>query len=80
MLAKKTSKNQLTLPKEIVRAFPDAEYFDVSVKDRKIVLMPVKITPADVTLEGIRDKMAKLGITGGDVAEAVKWARKRKRH
>ncbi len=79
MLAKKTSKNQLTLPKEVVKEFPDTEYFDVTVKDRKIVLMPVKITPADMTLEGIRDKMAKLGITEGDVAEAVKWARKKKR-
>jgi hypothetical protein len=79
MLAKKTSKNQLTLPKEIVKEFPNAEYFDVSVRDRKIILMPVKITPADMTLEGIRDKMKKLGITEGDVADAVKWARKRKR-
>jgi len=79
MLAKKTSKNQLTLPKEIVKSFPDTEYFDVSIKDRKIVLMPVKISPADMTLEGIRDKMEKLGITKGDVAEAVKWARKKKR-
>jgi hypothetical protein len=79
MLAKKTSKNQLTLPKEIVKAFPDAEYFDVSVKDKKIILIPVKITPADMTLEGIREKMAKLGITEGDVAEAVRWARKKKR-
>ncbi len=35
MLAKKTSKNQLTLPKEIVKAFPDAEYFDVSVKEQE---------------------------------------------
>ncbi|MGD0887509.1 MAG: AbrB/MazE/SpoVT family DNA-binding domain-containing protein [Thermodesulfovibrionales bacterium] len=79
MLAKKTSKNQLTLPKEIVKVFPDSEYFDISVEDRKIILMPVKIIPADVTLEGIRNKMAKLGITEGDVAEAVKWARKKKR-
>ena len=79
MLAKKTSKNQLTLPKEIAKAFPDAEYFDVSVKDKKIVLMPVKITPVEMTLEGIRDKMAKLGITEGDVGEAVNWARKKKR-
>lgn len=79
MLAKKTSKNQLTLPKEIIKSFPDAEYFDVSVKDKKIVLMPVKITPADITLEGIRHKMEKLGITEGDIAEAVKWARRGKR-
>jgi bifunctional DNA-binding transcriptional regulator/antitoxin component of YhaV-PrlF toxin-antitoxin module len=78
MLAKKTSKNQLTLPKEIVKAFPDTEYFDVSIKDKKIVLMPVKITPADMTLGDIRDKMAKLGINEGDVAEAVRWARKKR--
>ena len=79
MLSKKTSKNQLTLPKEIVKSFPDTEYFDVSVKDRKIILMPVRITPADATLEGIREKIKKLGITESDVTEAVKWARKKKR-
>lgn len=79
MLAKKTSKNQITLPKEIVKSFPDTEYFDVSIKDSKIILMPVKITPADAAIEGIRDKLKKLGITKGDVGEAVKWARKKKR-
>ena len=79
MLAKKTSKNQLTLPKEIAKSFPDTEYFDVSVKDRKIILMPVRITPADATLEGVQEKIKKLGITESDVTEAIKWARKRKR-
>lgn len=79
MLAKKTSKNQLTLPKEVVKAFPGTEYFDVSAQGRKIILMPLKITPADMTLDGVRDKMEKLGITKSDVAEAVKWARKKRR-
>ena len=79
MLAKKTSKNQLTLPKEIASYFTETEYFDVSVQDKKIILMPVKITPSDRTLEGIRDKMKKLGILEGDVTEAVTWARKKKR-
>lgn len=79
MLAKKTSKNQLTLPKEIVKSFPDTEYFDISIQDRKIVLMPVRIAPADAALEGVRDKLKKLGITEDDVAGAVKWARKKKR-
>ena len=79
MLAKKTSKNQLTLPKEIVKEFPDVEYFDIKVKDRKIVLIPVKITPLDTTLEGIRKKMEKLGVTEKDVTNAIKWARQRKR-
>jgi hypothetical protein len=31
MLAKKTSKNQVTLPKAIVEKIPSTEYFDVSV-------------------------------------------------
>ncbi|MBI5683215.1 MAG: AbrB/MazE/SpoVT family DNA-binding domain-containing protein [Deltaproteobacteria bacterium] len=79
MLAKKTSKNQITLPKEVVKSFPDAEYFDVSVKERRIILMPVRITPADAALEGIRDKLKKLGVTEDVVDEAVKWARKKKR-
>ncbi len=79
MLAKKTSKNQLTLPKEIVKSFPDTEYFDVSVKNRKIILMPVRITPEDTGLEAIRDKLEKLGIAESDVTGAVKWARKKKR-
>jgi hypothetical protein len=79
MLAKKTSKNQLTLPKEIVKEFPRTEYFDVSISDRKIVLVPLKITPEDITPESIREKLEKLGVTENDVADAVRWARKRKR-
>jgi len=78
MLAKKTSKNQLTLPKDIVNAFPETEYFDVTVKDRKIVLTPVRITPVNETLESVRSKIKKLGITPHDVSEAIQWARKRK--
>lgn len=79
MLAKKTSKNQLTLPKEIVKSFPDTEYFDVTVEDMKIILQPVRITTANTTLDRIKDKMEKLGITEKDITDAVKWARKKKR-
>lgn len=79
MLCKKTSKNQLTLPKEIANSFPETDYFDISIKNRKIVLVPVKITPADATVEGVRDKLERLGIEESDVAGAVKWARKKRR-
>ncbi len=79
MLAKKTSKNQITLPKEIVKEFPDIEYFNVHVKDRTIVLTPVSVTFETNILEGIRDKMEKLGITKKDVDEAMKWARRKTR-
>jgi hypothetical protein len=79
MLAKKTSKNQITLPKEIVKAFQDAEYFDVSIKDNAIRLMPVKITPIQSSLDSVREKIKKLGLTEKDVGEAIRWARGRKR-
>jgi hypothetical protein len=79
MLAKKTSKNQITLPKEIVKVFPDAEYFDVSIRDNTIRLMPVKITPVQSSLDSVREKIKKLGLTEKDVSEAIRWARSRKR-
>jgi bifunctional DNA-binding transcriptional regulator/antitoxin component of YhaV-PrlF toxin-antitoxin module len=78
MLVKKTSKNQLTLPKNIVKAFPDVECFDVTADKNRILLVPIKIASADAELESIRDKMEKLAITEADVKEAVTWARKRK--
>ncbi len=79
MLAKKTSKNQITLPKEIVKVFPDAEYFDVSIRDHAIRLMPVKIMPVQSSLDSVREKIKKLGLTEKDVSEAIQWARSRKR-
>ena len=79
MLAKKTSKNQITLPKEIVKVFPDAKYFDVSIRDNTIRLMPVKITPVQSSLDSVREKIKKLGLTEKDVGEAIQWARSRKR-
>jgi hypothetical protein len=78
MLAKKTSKNQLTLPKDIVSEFPDTEYFDVAVKGNSIVLKPVRIVPAGDRLSAIREKMARIGGTQDDVNDAVKWARKKR--
>ncbi len=79
MLTKKTSKNQLTLPKDIVKEFPDTEYFDVRVKGRKIVLTPVTISPEVDLLEEVRVKMQRLGIEEKDVEEAIKWARRKGR-
>jgi hypothetical protein len=78
MLAKKTSKNQITLPKAISTAFPDAIYFDVSIEENRILLRPVKMVPYRKTLGEVRAKMAKLNITESDIAEAVKWARRKK--
>jgi len=75
MLAKLTTKNQITLPRKVVQEFIGIEYFDATVQDGRIVLAPVRMQPVDATLTGIREKMKKLGITPADVTEAVQWAR-----
>ncbi len=38
MLAKKSSKNQITLPKAIVASFEDVDYFDVTTQNGRIIL------------------------------------------
>lgn len=72
MLAKLTSKNQLTLPKAAVSAIGRFEYFDVSVEQGRIVLTPVRPDAA----RGVRQKLESLGIADGDVEAAIAWARK----
>ena len=78
MLAKKTSKKPAYPAKGYCKGIPGVEYFDIQVKRGKIILTPVKITPVDNTLEAIREKIKKPGITEKDVAYAVKRARKKK--
>ncbi|EDP74820.1 AbrB/MazE/SpoVT family DNA-binding domain-containing protein [Hydrogenivirga sp. 128-5-R1-1] len=76
MLVKKTSKNQITLPKEVLKRFPSAEYFEVRAEEDRIVLIPVKAVPSNLTIEKIREKIKRARLTGKDIEEAVKWARR----
>lgn len=71
MIAKKTSKNQLTLPKKVVEHFPNVEYFDVRVDDGQITLVPVR--PGH--LQQVQARLGQLGISERDVRDAVAWAR-----
>lgn len=71
MLAKLTSKNQLTLPKAVLAFCPGTEYFEVSQEQGRIVLTPVRFNRADA----VRSKLAELGIGEEDLADAVAWAR-----
>lgn len=72
MLARLTSKNQLTLPKAVLSSCQGAEYFDVVEDNGRIVLTPVRLNRADA----VRAKLADLGITEKDVTAAVTWSRK----
>ena len=71
MLAKITTKNQLTLPKAVIQQMGKPEYVDVSFEKGRIILTPVQVQPADA----VRNKLAALGITEQDVTDAVSWSR-----
>jgi len=72
MLAKRTSKNQITLPKAAVQAVGESDYYEVTTEAGRIVLTPVRIGQADA----VRGKLEALGITEQDVNDAVQWARR----
>ncbi len=73
MLAKLTSKNQITIPKKIMDQLPDIQHFDVKLDEGVVVMKPLLLY--DVDLEQIRSKMDKLGLEKDTVAEAIDWAR-----
>ena len=71
MVAVLTSDNQLTFIDGVLGEFQYGDYFEVAIEDGRIVLTP---TEPD-TIEAVWAKIAALGITEDDVADAVKWAR-----
>lgn len=71
MLAKLTSKSRLTLPKAVVDSVKPAGYFDVDVRQRQIVLTPVRIQRGDA----VRAKRVELGVVPTDIDGAVRSAR-----
>ena len=62
----------MTLPGKVISDFPGAQYFDVATEDGRIVLTPVRVNRADA----VRAKLAALGLSEADVADAVAWARR----
>ena len=76
MLAKLTSKNQLTLPKAVLSFCQGTEYFDVTEDNGRIVLVPIRLNRANA----VRAKLANLGLSEDDVTSAVAWARVEGKH
>ena len=71
MLAKLTSKNQLTLPKRITNELGQVEYFEVETRNGQIVLTPVRVQRTDA----VRAKLAELDLTEDTIRDAIEWAR-----
>ena len=65
MLAKITTKNQLTLPKAVMQQVGRTEYVEVTFENGRIILTPMQV----------REKLAALGITEQDVEDAISWSR-----
>jgi len=72
MLAKMTSKNQITLPKAVMKELGVVEYFEVRSEQGSIILTPVRISRADA----VRTRLAAMGLSEKDVEDARAWARK----
>jgi hypothetical protein len=75
MLAKLTSKNQITLPKQAIEAMGPVSHFQVEVDGDRLVLTPERMGAA----EAVSKKLEALGITEADIADAIAWSRKRRR-
>jgi len=75
MLARKTVKNQITLPKEIADQFPGVEYFEVKMEDHRIILEPLRQARG----YEVREKLSTLKISEADITDAVARARKGKK-
>ena len=76
MLAKITSKNQITIPKKIIEKMPGIKHFDIEFKDGVVIMKPIKFY--DTNLDQIRAKIKKLGLKEDSVAEAIKWVKSKK--
>ena len=76
MLAKRTCKNQITIPKAMIAGMESTEYFDVSREGNVLVLRPVQVIPDTSALPTVRDKIAKLGLKEKDIDDAIAWARR----
>lgn len=72
MIAKVTSKNQLTLPKAVIEALGFPEYFDIETKEGQLILTPARIQRTDA----IRERIRAMNLSEQDVQDAVDWARR----
>jgi len=70
VLAKLTSKNQLTLPKSVTDSLGPVQYFEVQVQAGQVVLTPVRIQRGDA----VRAKLAELELGEELFADALAWA------
>jgi len=67
------------LPKKVLQAIPDTDYFDVTTNDVVLILRPVTVTEVGSRLVAIRQKINDRGMEPEDIDRAIAWARGRRR-
>ena len=72
MLAKMTSKNQITIPQSVIKSFKGVQYFQVEADNGHIILNPIKLNSADA----VRTKLASMHIKTLDIENAIAWSRR----
>ncbi len=75
----------LTIPEEVIAQYKDIDSFEVRIEGQRIILEPMRdgqfVRTAEElpAIDEIRRHIAAQGIAEQDVADAVKWARARRR-
>jgi hypothetical protein len=77
LLTKKTTKNQVTIPKALLDHLPPTDYFDAEVIGGALVLRPVQVVPL-VDIGQVRGRLKRAGVRPDEVQHAVRWAREKK--
>lgn len=76
MLCRLGSKNQITIPKELLQDLGGQEYFKIRRENLQIILEPVVIRPMENDdLTRIRNKIATKGIKEDDLPTLVAEAK-----
>ena len=66
MLAKKTSKNQVALPKKALQDISETDYFDITAQGGVLILRPATVDDPGSRLAVVRQNSKDLGIVPKD--------------
>ncbi len=66
MLAKKTSKNQVTLPPKALQDIPETDDFDITAQGVVLILRPATVDDPGSRLAVVRQNSKDLGIVPKD--------------
>lgn len=77
LLIKKTARNQVTIPRELLGRLPSSDYFEADVAGDALVLRPVQVVEM-VDLDKVRDRLRRRRVRVDEAEQAAGWARKNK--